>query len=112
MTEASAPPLVRNPDQVNAMTEFRQMLRHGRLSLWVFGLAMAGSLLTAMVALGAVGSGGSPEGPEQRREGAAKRLDAPLNGPPGVLYVDQDRPLTPPSLPSIVDLSMLARTTH
>ena len=25
MTEASAPPLVRNPDQVNAMTDFRQM---------------------------------------------------------------------------------------
>ena len=34
---------------------------------------MAGSLLTAMDALGA----GSPEGPE-RSEGAEKRLDAPL----------------------------------
>ena len=52
-------------------------LRRGRLSLWVFGLAMAGSLLTAMVALKAVGSGGSPEGPE-RSEGAAKRPDAPF----------------------------------
>ena len=52
-------------------------LRRGRLSLCVFGLAVAGSLLTAMVALEAVGSGGSPERPE-RSEGAAKRLDAPL----------------------------------
>ena len=51
--------------------------RRGRFSLWVFGLAMAGNLLTAMVALEAVGSGGSPEGPE-RSEGAAERLDAPL----------------------------------
>ena len=52
-------------------------IRNGRLSLWVFGLAMAGNLLTAMVALEAVGSGGSPEGPE-RSEGATKRLAAPL----------------------------------
>ena len=35
---------------------------------------MAGSLLTAMVAFGAVGSGGSPEGTEHS-EGTAKRLD-------------------------------------
>ena len=50
---------------------------HGRLSLWVFGLAMVGSLLTAMAALGAAGSDGPPEGPECS-EGVAKQLDAPL----------------------------------
>ena len=52
-------------------------VRHGLLGLWAFGLSMAGSLLTVMAALGAIGSGGSPEGPKSG-EGAAKRLDAPL----------------------------------
>ena len=40
-------------------------------------LAMAGSLLTTMVAFGTVGSGRPPKGPECS-EGAAKRLDALL----------------------------------
>ena len=34
-------------------------VRHGPLGLWAFGLSMAGSLLTAVAVLGAVGSGGS-----------------------------------------------------
>ena len=62
-------PVVRRPDLVQ--TEVRRSL----LGLSLSSLAVAGSLLTAMAAIGAAGNGRSPRGPE-RSEGAAKRLEA------------------------------------
>ena len=52
------------------------LVRHGRLVLWAFGLSMAGSLLTAMVAFGAVGAVGHSKGrsaAEEPRSGLTRR---------------------------------------